>query len=119
MKWGLNHINKKNKDYLVNGAKIKGSNYNLSRSLITKLWNYKDQIKMAIWIGETETFHEQLFIIFSYNGFSNKMLETFHLKSIEICRYQYKAGSGLIKAEEKSIIRGGEKGNTRREKRQK
>ena len=106
MKWGLNHINKKNKDYLVNGAKIKGSNYNLSRGLITKLWNYKDQIKMAIWIGETETFHEQLFIVFSCNGFSNKMLETFHLKSIEIYRYQYKTVSGLIKAEEKSIIRG-------------
>jgi hypothetical protein len=34
------------------------------------------------------------------------MLETFHLKSIEIYRYQYKTVSGLIKAEEKSIIRG-------------
>jgi hypothetical protein len=44
--------------------KVQRSNYNLSKSLITKLWNHKDQIKMAIWIGETETFHE-LFIVFS------------------------------------------------------
>jgi hypothetical protein len=46
----------KTKDCCVNDVKIKGSNYNLSRGLITKLQNLKDQIKMAIWIWEQSRF---------------------------------------------------------------
>jgi hypothetical protein len=48
----------KSKDQLENVAEMQGSNYILTRGLIAKVQNFKDQIERSLWDGKTESFWE-------------------------------------------------------------